>query len=376
MDKNLIKSAIDEIKATNEFKKKVYESATDLPLPKVATIKHYRHLIALAATFVLIVSFISVFINYEINPVDKAGGIVGSVDSNIGAGGTGGKVCDMLLSNGKLYYTDYEDKLFCYDSSQNTGKFISNIEITHGAFFFEEDGYAYYSNGMALFKRSLKDNISKQLLSGKNIGVNAVHDGKLFYSIAYKDKSGVYTEFEYHIYELSTGNDTLLFDRSGDMWHLLAVDKNIVILDAHLKNDSGLFSIDLTTGIKKKLLNLRVHEGCIINGKFFYTSQDEKGLWTISTAGDKQHKIPIPGESEENFFVDRITGYGNFLYLAAYSNGNNRIISINLQTYDTTILADGLGRVWKLCTDGKSLYAYDTKSPADMEGQITVIDLK
>lgn len=376
MNKNLIKSAIDEIKATNEFKKKVFESATENHLPKVTTINNYRYLMALSAAFVIIVSMISVFLKYEINPAYKTIENIGSLNGSFRAGGTGGQVCDMLLSNGKLYYTDYEDKLFCYDNLLKTGEFISNIEIAHGASFFEENGYTYYSNGTALFKRSLKENVSKQLLSGKNISVDAVNDGRLFYSISYKDESGGFTEFESHIYDLSTGNDTLLFDRSGDMWFLLAVDKNIILADANLKNDYGLFSIDLATGKRKKLSNLRVHEGCMINGKFFYTSQDEKGLWTISTNEDKQHKIPIPGESEENFFVDRISGYGNFLYIAAYFNGNNHIISINLQTYDTTTLAEGFGRIWKLCTDGKTLYAYDTKSPADMNGQITVIDLK
>ncbi|MDQ2087422.1 hypothetical protein RBH29_13400 [Herbivorax sp. ANBcel31] len=72
------------------------------------------------------------------------------------------------------------------------------------------------------------------------------------------------------------------------------------------------------------------------------------------------------------FFIDNITGFGNFLYVATYYNDNNHIISINLKTYDTTILTNGLNRVWKLCTDGETLYAYDSTN----RGRITVIDLK
>ena len=67
---------------------------------------------------------------------------------------------------------------------------------------------------------------------------------------------------------------------------------------------------------------------------------------------------------QENFFVDRITGFGDFLYGAAYFDGENHIIRVDLKTSETTILADGFGGVWRICSDGKTLYAYDTKSPA------------
>lgn len=88
--------------------------------------------------------------------------------------------------------------------------------------------------------------------------------------------------------------------------HFLAADENIIIADASLQDDSGLYSIDLATGITKKLLSLRVHEGYIVNGKFYYTSHEEKGLGSIDLNGDDPEGIPLPG-IDETFFVDRIT---------------------------------------------------------------------
>jgi len=167
----------------------------------------------------------------------------------------------------------------------------------------------------------------------------------------------------------------VLFKRSDDFWHFLDADENTVIADASLQDDSGLYAIDLATGIKKKLLGLRVHEGYITNGKFYYTSHAEKDLRSIDLNGDDPEEIPLPDMGQENFFVDRITGFGDFLYVAAYLDGENRIIRVDLQTRETTILADGFGRVWRICSDGKTLYAYDTKSPADRKGNITAIPL-
>ena len=369
---NIIKSAIDDIKATDEFKEKLYNSTIENSKSRVTSIKHRKHLISVLAV-VIIISII--FVKYKLDIADKRG-YTQSVNNVFYVGTASGNVCDMILSNSKLFYTNYENKLFYYDNSLKTGKLFSNIENSHGSPLFEEGGYIYYSNGKSIFKRHLKDNTSKQLLMGENISVNAVHDGKLFYSISYKENDSAFTESEHHIYDLSTNNDSILFDRSKDFFYLLAVDKNTIIADAYLKNDSGLFYIDLVSREKKKLLNIRVHEGCIINENFYYTSHDEKGLWAITTNEGKQRKIPITMDSEEDFFVDRITGYGDFLYIAAYYNGENHIVSIDLQTYDTNILVSGLGRVWNLCTDGQTLYSYDTKSPTDMEGQITVINLE
>ncbi|MDD3364652.1 MAG: hypothetical protein PHZ03_06695 [Syntrophomonas sp.] len=141
---------------------------------------------------------------------------------------------------------------------------------------------------------------------------------------------------------------------------------------AIFRSSSGYQS---NTRAPKKLLSLRVHEGSIINGKIYYTSHDEKGLWCIGQNGDGKEQIPLPDTNDQSAFVDRITGWGDNLYTAVYLNGENNILQINLQTHQRTKLADGLGRVWRLCTDGKTLYAYDTKSPSDQIGNITVIPL-
>ncbi len=283
---------------------------------KNGTTKNDRLLILLGGSLAILFVGVSMFIIYGFklpNGVFRSFSNISSENDIIRSGGIVGKVNDMHLSGNTLFYTDNGDKLFNFNKLSNAGKFDSNIEITPGSSFFEDKGYIYYSNGKGIFERNIKDNTSKQILTGRNIWLNAVNNGRIFYHIAFQDsKKGGFNEYEIHMYDLSTGKDIVLFNGSEDMWwHILTVDKNIVIADASLKNDSGLFFIDLTTGTRIKLSNLRV---------------------------------------------------------------NNHIISINLQTYDTTILADGFGRVWKLCTDGKSLYAYDTKSPADMKGEITIIN--
>lgn len=290
-------------------------------------------------------------------------------------------VCEMFLSSGSMYYTDYKDTLYRYDYLSGKGEVVSKIEIRNGSQVFEDKGYIYYGNGSAIFRRSLGGGASMQLVTGKNIGVDKVSIGavgsRLVYLIAYKDvNGGGYSEYEYRMYDLVTGKDMVLFERSDDFWHFLDADENTVIADASLQDDSGLYAIDLATGIKKKLLSLRVHEGYIANGRFYYTSHAEKDLRSINLNGDDPEKIPLPDMGQENFFVDRITGFGDFLYVAAYFDGENHIIRVDLKTSETTILADGFGGVWRLCSDGKTLYAYDTKSPADRKGNITVIPLE
>jgi glutamine cyclotransferase len=118
-----------------------------------------------------------------------------------------------------------------------------------------------------------------------------------------------------------------------------------------------------------------VHEGYIANGKFYYTSHEKKGLGSIDLNGDDPEEIPLP-VMNETFFVKRITGFGDFLYVAAYYDGEGHIIRMHLKTHETTILANGFGAIWELCSDGKTLYVYDTKSPADKKGNITVIPLE
>jgi len=344
------------------------------PREKKQKIAHLRIIIGFAASLTIIVSIISIFHYYSVKqPYNNSEQTNKSY--NVFTGGAG-KVCSMFLSDKKLFYTNDKNDLFYYDKSIKKEEFISNIEIESGGLVFEEDGFIYYGNGNAIFKRNLKDNTSQQLLSSKNIWLDEVKKGRLFYHIAYKHSlKEVYTEFEYRIYDISTGNDIQLFKRSSDNWDLFDVENNIIIADASLENDSGLFFVDIITGTKKKLLNIRVNEGYLTDNKFFCSSDDDKGLWVISTKEEKNYKIALPGEEKEGFFIDRITGFDDFLYIAAYYEESNKIIKLNLQTYDTSIIADGFGRVWDLCTDGNVVYAYDTKSPFDM-GQITVIDIK
>ncbi len=393
MNKNIIRQAIDDIRATDEFKNRLYDLMTEGPEAKAVSVKYRKCLLALTACFVTGICVICAIIIYGvILPKMDSGEVfvtsVGGITINRGesagsAYGTfiefgcgGGKVSDMHLSDGKLFYTNHEGKLFCYDQSLKTGKLISDIEISQGASFFEQDGYIYYGNGNAIFKRSLKDNVPLKLLSGENIWIDGINDGRLFYHISYKDAvNGGFTQSEIHMYELSTGNDRLIFNRSEGMWRLLAFDGDTIIADANLKGDSGIFSIDISTGTRKKISNLRVNQGCIINGEFYYTPDDMRSLWALYLNKGKQHKIKVPGMNKENFFVDNFTGFGDFLYVAVYYNNNSHIIKVNLKTFDTEMLAKGFGRVWRLCTDGKALYAYDSKSPEDVEGKITVIDL-
>lgn len=387
MNKDILKSAISFIKASDEFSKKVSRLMMEKSFPKTAVGKHYKRLIAVTVSFVLIVGTVGAFIRYESNLQSKSVG-----DGGIPAiefGGKGGavfvddeRVCEMFLSSGSMYYTDHMDTLYCYDNSSGKGEVVSKIEISNGGQVFENKGYIYYGNGSAIFRRSLGGGASVQLVTGKNIGVDKVSIGavggsRLVYCIAYKDANGRgFSEFEYRMYDLVTSKDIVLFKRSDDMWHFLDADGNIVIADTNLQNDSGLYAIDLETGIKKKLLSLRVHEGYITNGKFYYTSHAEKDLRSIDLNGDVPEEIPLTDMGQENFFLDRITGFGDFLFVAAYFDGENHIIRVDLKTRETTILADGFGRVWRLCSDGKTLYAYDTKSPADRKGNITVIPLE
>jgi hypothetical protein len=275
-----------------------------------------------------------------------------------------------------MYYTDYKDTLYRYDNLYGKGKVVSKLNIRYASQVFEDNGSIYYSNGSAIARKSLSDGSTVQLVKGENISVGMVSGSSLVYASAQRDVNGKgFSEFEYRMYNLLTGEDLVLFKRSNDFWHFLAADENIIIADANLQDDSGLYSIDLATGITKKLLSLRVHEGYIVNGKFYYTSQEEKGLGSVDLNGDDPEGIPLP-VMNETFFVQRITGFGDFLYFAAYYDGEGHIIRRHLNTHKTTILANGFGAIWDLCSDGRTLYVYDTKSPTDKKGNITVIPLE
>ena len=377
MNREILKSAIDDIRASDELKEKILNSMTRKNLPETYAAKYYRQLIAGFASLLLLASIVSIFLNYNVfSPLPKEPRINFTNNESSIAGSSGGDVCEMFLSDGDMYYTDYQNNLYRYNSSVKGGETVSTMEISYASRVFEDIGYIYYSNGSTIFQRNIGKNTSVPLVSGQNIGVNAVRKGLLLYTIAYKDdNSGGFTEFEHHIFDLTSHKDTVLFARSKDSWNFLDFDGETAIADASIKNDSGLFAIDLATRTANKLLDLRVHEGKILNGKFYYTSHDEKGLWCIGLNGDGREPIALPDTNDPSAFVDRITGHGDYLYVADYFDGESHIIQINLQTHQTTILAEGLGPVWKLCTDGKTLYAYDTKSPSDMHGNITVIPL-
>ncbi len=336
--------------------------------------KNSRQITAGIASFILLAIVVGICINY--NFFSSRNRIASWLNNGSTLDDSDGRVCEMFVSDGSMYYTDFKDNLYRYNSSAKTGQSVSTIEIAKASEVFEDNGYIYYSNGSAIFQHDIAENTSVMLVSGKNIGVNAVRNGILLYTIAYKDDaSGCFKEFEYHMYKMTSQKDTVLWARSADFWQILDFNGDIAIADANLKNDSGLFAFNIATRTPKKLLSLRVHEGSIINGRFYYTSHDEKGLWCIGLNGDGKEQIPLPDTNDQSAFVDRITGWGDNLYIAVYFNGENNILQINLQTHQYTKLADGLGRVWRLCTDGKTLYAYDTKSPSDKTGNITEIPL-
>jgi len=375
MNKEILRSAFDDIKASEELKNRILTSMTNKSLPPNYAVKHYRQLIAGIASLILVASVAGVCFNYNVfHPIPKESSI-NFTNNESSMGGSGGDICEMFLSDGDMYYTDYQDKLLRFNSSAKAGETVSSLEVKSAALVFEDKGFIYYSNGSTIFQNDIGKNTSVPLISGENIGVNAVRNGLLIYGFSYKDTRGFFTEFEYHIFDLANQKDTVLFARSETLWNFLDFNGDTAIADASIKDDSGLFAIDMTTRTTNKLLDLRVHEGKIINGIFYYTSHDEQGLWRIALNGDGMAQIPLPAANDPSTFVDRITGYGDYLYVADYFNGENHIIQVNLQTHQTAVIADGLGRVWKLCTDGKTLYAYDTKSPSDKHGNITVIPL-
>ncbi len=376
MNKEILRSVFDDIRASDELKQRIINSITRKNIPQTYAVKYYRQLIIGFASLILVASVVGICFNYNFPPPLPKEPRINFANHESSIGGSGGDVCEMFLSGGSMYYTDYQDKLYRFNSPTKAGETVSTLEISYASRVFEDRGFIYYSNASTIFQRDIGKNTSVPLVSGKNIGVNAVRNGLLLYTLAFKDDtSGGFTEFEYHIFDLASHKDEVLFARSKDSWNFLDFDGETAVADAFTRNDSGLFAIDMATRTPKKLLNLSVHEGKILNGIFYYTSHDEPGLWRIGLNGNGMSQIPVPDTNDPSAFVDRITGYGDYLYVADCFNGENNIIQINLQTHQTTILAEGLGSVWKLCTDGKTLYAYDTKSPADMHGDITVIPL-
>lgn len=291
--------------------------------------------------------------------------------------GNGEGVCEMFLANGSMYYTNHKDTLYHYDNTLGKGKIVSKLNIRNAGKVIEDKGYIYYDNGSTIFRRNLSSGVTEKLIAGKNISIHLIVGDRLIYGAAYKaSDNGNYSLFEYKMYNLVTGKDEVLFQLSEDFWQFFDGQGNIVIADGSLQDDSGLYAIDLETGIKKKLINTRVSEGYLANGKFYFTSQPLNSLRSLDLNGENLEEIRLPGNNEENFVIHPITGSGDFLYVAVHFLGKYHLVRLDLKTQDATILADGFGAVWELCTDGNTLYIYDTKSPADKKGNITVISLK
>lgn len=286
-------------------------------------------------------------------------------------------VSEMFLSSGSMYYTNYKDTLYRFDNASGKGEIVSKLNIRDGSRVFENKGYIYYGNGSAIFRRSLGLGDTEKLIVGKNIDINLIVGNRLIYSVAYKDANNrSYSQFEYRTYNLLNGKDEVLFKRSEDMWHFFDGQEDTVIADGALGDDPGLYIIDLGTETRKKLLDVRVSNGYLANGKFYYNSQPLNSLQSIDLDSNNCEVIPLPGSDKGNRVIRPITGSGDFLYVAIHFDGEYHLIRMNITSLDTMILAKGFGSVWRLCTDGKKLYAYETNSPSDKKGNITVIPLE
>ena len=371
MNKNLFISAVDDIKASEDFKKRASKSMMEKSTSRVERKNTFKKYILIGASFLLIVSLLGIWGKFSIFSTDK--------DS---CGGTGNvsSINEMFLSNGNLYYTKSGRTLYQYNNSTGKSKIASIINKTSGSTVFENKGYIYYSNGKIIYQKSLYNGKTKKIAKGKNIGVTMVCNDKLFYSIAYKDSDGKgYSQFEYHIYDLDTGKDNVLFKRCKEMWYPLATDGINLIADGYLENDSGIFVIDLSSKTRKKLSDMRADpvKGCIINDTFYFSS---KGLWSVKLNGDKLEKIPLPEIDDKTFMITGISGFGSTLYVAAsYGTSpydeKNSITAFDLQTGKTNILVNAPKRIYNLCTDGKNLYFYCASLYGDKEGYIKTIPL-
>lgn len=374
MNSDILKSAADGIKAGEKS-----NSETRIK-------KSYKGFFAAASLFIMIGLIIIFSLKYILSP-----------QKSVKCAYAPESIHNMFLYDSRLYYTDYKNNLYLFDSSSRKGRKESKIHAADGSQVFEYKGNIYYESGSVIYEKSLKEGTLRKLLTGQNLGIMVVGDGRLFYSIAYKDKNDGFSEFEYHIYDLCAGKDTVLFKRSNNMWHILDIDGDTVIADGYMpivkddvvvgENDSGTFSIDLKTTTYKKFSNMRAIGGCMAGGKFYYKNQSAQ-LYPISLSGSEEKQIQLPGIDKQGYMVDGIMVYGDTLYagvhyVAAWHNENGQIIndeksyitSINLETGKALILADASNRAYNLCTDGKTLYAYDA-NPYNNKGNIIMINLK
>jgi hypothetical protein len=68
-------------------------------------VKYYMRLKLLLGSLVIVIAIMSIFAIYRFKLPDEAGGSIDTYIAN-GSGGIRGKVCDMHLSDNRLFYTD------------------------------------------------------------------------------------------------------------------------------------------------------------------------------------------------------------------------------------------------------------------------------
>lgn len=386
MNRDILKSAIDEIKAGEEFKKRVTNLMIEKNNSKAIRKKSFKGLITAAAFFIMF-GAIMFSKKYITNLQYKIEG--SSIKNGINS---------MFIYDGRLFYTDYKNVLYNFDSASGKSKKQSKIDITNRVQVFHYKGCIYYSSGSAIYEKSIKDGALRKLLTGENLGVSAVGEDRLYYSIGYKDKLGGFSEFEYHIYELSTKKDRVLFKRSHNMWYIMDVKGDVVIADAYMPivendivvgDDAGTYIIELNLEAYKKISSMRALQGCLAQGKF-YCINNSAQLCSISLENGKITQIQLPYMDKKGYMVDSITIQGDTLYAGVHFDSESKhnkegqfvydeesyAISIDLKTGKKSILKKASSRIYKLCTDGKILYAYESGFPYNEKGNINVIKLK
>ena len=358
MNKNALHSAIDNIKASDDFKKKVSKSMMEKNTGKANVRSNYKKVSLIAASFLLVAGILGMSIKHLANQSDSCGG---------------NKIYNMFLSNNKLYYQKSGKILYEYNRSTGKSKIASTLNIKSGSQIFENKGYIYYSNGNTIYQKLLVNDSPKKLVKGKGIWVDIVNDDKLIYHKAYKDNNGGFSEFEHRIYDLKTGKDSLLFKPSKDFWHFLALSGNKVIADGYLQDDYGIYSIDLVSKTYKKLSNMRSEpiDVSIVNDTMYFVS---KGLWSVKMNGDKLEEIPLPAMANKEFMITSVAGYGDTLYVSTACEDKNNLMSLDLKTGKSSVLTEEPNRIWHIRTDGKILY-YSLTPIDQSDGQVKSISL-
>lgn len=309
-------------------------------------------------------------------------------------GQTAGKInnipsgaCSMFLYYGKLYYTDFEKGLYQFNGPMGKGEKLCEIDIAPGSYAFQYNGNIYFSSSSAIYERSIKDGTTRKLLAGEYLGVNAVGGGRLYYTIGYKEPNiQGFTEYEYHIYDLSNGKDDVLFKKSYDQWLIQGIDEQTIVADAYMQsvrdgqyeqNDFGIFKIDPLSGSYSKISAMRSIDGCISGGRFYFIPAiNEKGLWGADLDGSNTVQVKLYGMDKPDYMVTSVTNCGDILYAGTHFDGGNHVVSYNLKTGETNVLTDTSSRICKLITDGSALYVYEAEYPYVEAGNIILIPIK